>query len=49
MRFRRCIRIIVEAVAYSWSEKDEDINSKREQGQEPEDHWMAVSRLMLCL
>ena len=29
--------------------KDEDNNNKWEQEQEPEDHWMADPRLMLCL
>ena len=40
---------IVEDALYRRSEKDEDNNSKREQEQEPEDRWMAVSRLMLCI
>ena len=39
----------VEYAPYRRSEKDEDSNSRCEQEQESEDHWMVGSRLILCL
>ena len=37
----------VEDAAYGRSKKDEDNKSEREQQQEPEDHWMIGSGLMV--